>query len=219
MDNCPHWVFALLGVLRIGGVGVPLSTLLPAPSVRRLIDHAECRLVFTDESNLDTSQEALKGSLVPVVATTADPAVQEWESFLGKGDGTEWKAASSPDGTAVLMYTSGTTGEPKGVQISAKGISRDIDGILELLELSPDHRILSVLPFSHVLPLVANGLGALAAGCGVIFLPAISPQRIVDAFKRHKITFFVCVPAVFLRCSQEDLWSSRGTGLGAEKAL
>lgn len=197
MDNCPHWVFALLGVLRIGAVGVPLSTLLPAPSVRRLIDHAECRLVFTDEKNLNTSQEALKGSLVPVVATTADPAVQEWESFLGKGDGTEWKSASSPDGTAVLMYTSGTTGEPKGVQISAKGISRDIDGILELLELSPDHRILSVLPFSHVLPLVANGLGALAAGCGVIFLPAISPQRIVDAFKRHQITFFVCVPQFF----------------------
>ncbi len=197
MENCPHWVFALLGILRVGGVGVPLSTLLPAPSVRRLVDHAECRLVFADESNLDTILEALKGSPIPVVATATDPAVQNWESFLEKGEGTEWTPALSPDGTAVLMYTSGTTGDPKGVRISTKGISQDIYGIVELLELSPDHRILSVLPFSHVLPLVANGLGALAAGCGVVFLTAISPQRIVDAFKRYRISFFVCVPQFF----------------------
>ncbi len=200
MDNSPHWVFALLGVLRIGSVGVPLSTLLPASSVRRLVDHAECSLVFTDGSNLGTTLEALKGRegpQVPIVATATDARVQDWESFLKRGDGTEWTPAPSPDGTAVLMYTSGTTGDPKGVQIPAKGVSQDIYGIVELLELSPDHRMLSVLPFSHVLPLVANALGALAAGCGVVFLTAISPQRIVEAFKRHRISFFVCVPQFF----------------------
>ena len=197
MDNCPHWVFALLGVLRIGGVGVPLSTLLPASSVRRVAGHSGCRLVFTDQPNLDTTLKALERSDISVVATVDDEAVQEWETFLKLGDGGEWTPSHSPDGTAVLMYTSGTTGEPKGVQITASGISQDICGIVEQLELSPDHRILSVLPFSHVLPLVANGLGALAAGCGVVFLTAISPQRIVEAFKRHRITFFVCVPQFF----------------------
>ena len=197
MDNSPQWVFALLGVLRIGGVGVPLSTLLPASSVRRLVDHAECSLVFTDFSNLTTTLEALDGGEVPIVATASDDAVQDWESFLKKGDDAEWSPSHSPDGTAVLMYTSGTTGDPKGVRIPARGISQDIYGIVELLELSPDHRMLSVLPFSHVLPLVANALGALAAGCGVVFLTAISPQRIVGAFKRHQISFFVCVPQFF----------------------
>src|SRR5579862_5744019 len=63
--------------------------------------------------------------------------------------------------------------------------------------MSPDHRILSVLPFSHVLPLVANGIGPLCAGAAVVFLSSISPQRIIDAFHRHRITFFVCVPQFF----------------------
>ncbi len=198
MDNCPHWVFALLGALRIGAIGVPLSTLLPPSSVRRLVDHAECRLVFADQSNLKTMLSAMEGSSVPVVAhARVGEAVETWEAFLAKGANTDWKPCHSPDGTAVLMYTSGTTGDPKGVQISARGLSQDIHGILELLELSPDQRILSVLPFSHVLPLVANGLGALAAGCGVVFLTAVSPQGIVEAFKRHRITFFVCVPQFF----------------------
>lgn len=198
MDNSPHWVFALLGIIRIGGIGVPLSTLLPSASVHRLVDHADCRLVFTDESNLDTTLEALEGSDVEVVARTPSVSgMQGWDAFLERGDKAEWNAAPSPDGTAVLMYTSGTTGNPKGVKITAKGLSHDIYGIVELLELSPDSRTLSVLPFSHVLPLVANGPGALAAGCGVVFLTAISPQRIVDAFKRHRIRFFVCVPQFF----------------------
>ncbi len=212
MDNSPHWVFALLGILRIGAVGVPLSTLLPASSVQRLVDHAECSLVFTDKSNLGTTLEALQaeaaeeaaevkglrpGPRLPVVATAIEPGVWHWDTFLKKGDDVDWSPSVVPDPTAVLMYTSGTTGDPKGVQIPAQGISQDIYGLVELLELSPDHRMLSVLPFSHVLPLVANGLGALAAGCGVVFLPVISPQRIVEAFKRHRITFFVCVPQFF----------------------
>ena len=197
MDNSPQWVFALLGALRVGAIGVPLSTLLPSSSVRRLVDHADCSLVFTDGSNLETTLEALNGRQIPIVATVTDPAVQEWETFLKTGHETEWTSSASPDGTAVLMYTSGTTGDPKGVQIPSKGLSQDIYGLLELLELSPDHRMLSVLPFSHVLPLVANGLGALAAGCGVVFLTSISPQRIVEAFKSHRISFFVCVPQFF----------------------
>ena len=198
MENSPHWVFALLGILRSGGIGVPLSTLLPADSVRRLVGHSCCRLVFTDSSNWETAVEALTGTEAEIVAK--DPPREgalEWETFLARGEGIAWEPAVSPDGTAVLMYTSGTTGDPKGVRIAAGGLSSDIDGIIELLELDPDHRILSVLPFSHVLPLVANGLGALAAGCGVVFLPEISPQRIVDAFKRHRISFFVCVPQFF----------------------
>ena len=120
-----------------------------------------------------------------------------WDDFLASGEGQAWSPAESPDGTAVLVYTSGTTGDPKGVMISTRGLSHDIDGIIEMTDLEPNHRVLSVLPFSHVLPLVANGLGILAAGCGVVFLPTITPQRIVEAFKKHRITFFVCVPQFF----------------------
>jgi long-chain acyl-CoA synthetase len=208
MDNSPHWVFVILGAIRLGAIGVPLSTLLPADSVRRLVKHSECRQVFTDSSNLDTALEALGGSdaadspsdalAVRLIANAAPrEGATTWDQFLAEGEGRDWKHAEAPDGSAVLVYTSGTTGDPKGVLISAQGMSSDVDGIIELIELSPDHRILSVLPFSHVLPLVANGLGALAAGCGVVFLPTITPQRIVEAFKKHRISFFVCVPQFF----------------------
>ena len=198
MSNSPQWVFVLLATLRMGAVVVPLSTLLPAPAVRRLAEHADCRVVFTDAGNVETGVEALGDGPIEIVGhETPSEGVVTWDSFIGRGGDAKPPSEVQPDGTAILIYTSGTTGDPKGVRISTKGISHDIKGLIELLELAPDHRILSVLPFSHVLPLVANGLGALAAGCGVIFLSQISPQRIVEAFKQHHISFFVCVPQFF----------------------
>ncbi len=198
MSNSPQWVFVLMATLRMGAVVVPLSTLLPASAVRRLVDHAECRVVFTDEGNVATATEAVGGDPVEIVGCETPPeGVVSWDSFIARGGDAEPPSATPPDGTAVLIYTSGTTGDPKGVRISAKGISHDVYGLIEMLELSPDHRMLSVLPFSHVLPLVANGLGALASGCGVVFLGQISPQGIVEAFKQHHISFFVCVPQFF----------------------
>jgi long-chain acyl-CoA synthetase len=97
----------------------------------------------------------------------------------------------------LLIYTSGTTGNPKGVELTFDNISHEIRGALEALQMTPDHRILSVLPFSHVLPLIANALGPLCIGACVVFLSSISPQRIIDAFHRDRITLFICVPQFF----------------------
>ncbi len=203
MDNNPGWVFALLGILRVGGVCVPLSPLLPVASIRRLVEHSESKWVFADEANRETAVGAcesldVEGKAVEVIAVDRDaPSCVGWDEFLSRGKDRAWQSETSEDRTAVLMYTSGTTGDPKGVRISARGLGSDINGLIELLDLSPDHRMLSVLPFSHVLPLVANALGSLGSGAGVVFLATISPQRIVAAFKKHHISFFVCVPQFF----------------------
>src|SRR5439155_23017645 len=103
----------------------------------------------------------------------------------------------STGNTALLIYTSGTTGNPKGVELTFDNLNHEIQGAIESLQLTANHRILSVLPFSHVLPLIANALGPLCIGASVTFLSSISPQRIVDTFHRQRITFFICVPQFF----------------------
>lgn len=186
MENVPHWVFALLGTLRIGAVAVPLATALPEDAIRRVAGHAGCRLIFTDAHNADKAR-VLNAEIVQLPSESFENHTSVPSPFQPPSD----------DETALIIYTSGTTGDPKGVEITLASLGHEIRGVVESMELSDHHRILSVLPFSHVLPLVANGLGPLCIGAAVIFLSSISPQRIVDSFHKHRITFFVCVPQFF----------------------
>ena len=126
----------------------------------------------------------------------SSPAPSGPSSPDGRGTVSAHRQVEGSD-TALLIYTSGTTGDPKGVELTLDNVNHEIRGAAEGLNLTPDHRILSVLPFSHVLPLIANGLGPLCIGAAVVFLSSISPQRIIEAFHRHRITFFICVPQFF----------------------
>ena len=186
MENVPHWVFALLGILRIGGVAVPLAPALSETALQRLCTHSECRLVFTDAQNVDKAR-SIK------VDVTLLPSAEFVENSLPLSP----FQPPSDNETALIIYTSGTTGDPKGVELTLFSLAHEIRGVAESFDLTQHHRILSVLPFSHVLPLVANGLGPLCIGAAVVFLSSISPQRIVESFHKHRITFFVCVPQFF----------------------
>ncbi len=183
MENIPQWVFVLLGAMRIGAITVPLPTTLPENSIRLLVEHAGCRLVLADEQNREKAKQ-----VGHVEACSINELVSKERDI---------PFSNSPSDTAIIIYTSGTTGNPKGVELTYDNLNNEIRGAIELLQMSPNHRILSVLPFSHVLPLIANALGPLCAGAAVVFLSSISPQRIIDAFHRHRITFFVCVPQFF----------------------
>ena len=184
MENIPQWVFVLLGAMRIGAITVPLPTTLPENSIRLLVEHAGCKLIVGDEQNWEKAKGVGKADACLVSA------------LRGKQE-RDIPFSNSASETAIIIYTSGTTGNPKGVELTYDNLNNEIRGAIELLQMSPNHRILSVLPFSHVLPLVANALGPLCAGAAVVFLSSISPQRIIEAFHRHRITFFVCVPQFF----------------------
>ncbi len=193
MENIPEWVFVLLGAMRIGVITVPLATTLPENSLVLIANHAGCKLIFADDANWEKAKtvsaeiscDVVNAGIKPATTYRADSAVAGLIPAFTAHD------------TAIIVYTSGTTGNPKGVELTYDNLNHEIRGAIEMLELSPDHRILSVLPFSHVLALIANGLGPLCAGAGVVFLSSISPQRIIEAFHKHRITLFVCVPQFF----------------------
>jgi long-chain acyl-CoA synthetase len=188
MENIPQWVFVLLGAMRLGAVAVPLATTLPESSIHLLAEHAGCTAIFADQPNFEKASNVAKKLNCSALSC---PPIRNPRSAVTHFN------VPNPNDTALLIYTSGTTGNPKGVELTYDNLNYEISGAIEALQLSPDHRILSILPFSHVLPLIANALGPMCMGAGVVFLSSISPQRVIDAFQRHRITLFICVPQFF----------------------
>jgi len=112
----------------------------------------------------------------------------------------DWRPVIAEDDTlGSIMYTSGTTGDPKGVMIRQNAVLENLRAGVERVHFGPRDRILGVLPLFHVLPLITNCLGPLYVGARVIFLYELTAEAIMDAFRRHDITVFVCVPAFFYR--------------------
>ena len=96
-----------------------------------------------------------------------------------------------------MLYTSGTTGSPKGVMLSSNNIIGEIDGIVEKDVLQANDQMIALLPFHHILPLMATLLLPLREGASIVFVEKIASKEILDVLEKNNISVMVGVPRVF----------------------
>ncbi|WP_380859462.1 amino acid adenylation domain-containing protein, partial [Streptomyces coerulescens] len=179
-------VAAVLGVLRAGGVYVPVDPALPAERITYLIEHTEARAVLTQPGLMEEPWP----SGVPVVAITAEGA------GLGPGGHTASRAATD---LAYVIFTSGSTGVPKGVMIDHRGARNTIEDINERIGLTAEDRVLAVSSLSFDLS-VWDVFGTLAVGAAVVMPDPGSerdPAHWGDLVDAHGVTVWNSVPALF----------------------
>ena len=151
----------------------------------------------------DESWDGAPSVSVPVHADEDVAKATTWDAYVlahGPDGDPGWDPAPVGSGDlGSIMYTSGTTGDPKGVMIRRTAVLENVEAALKRVHFLPSDRILGVLPLFHVLPLITNCLGPLYLGARVVFLYELTAEGIMAAFRRHEITVFVCVPAFFYR--------------------
>ena len=188
--NHPRWVAAYLGIIAAGCTAVPLDTAFSPEQVAKLLKDSGSSLLFHDQEHAARAQEAAR-DLNPVVATTdlggrfAAPSPEFRLAEVGAEE------------IAALLYTSGTTADPKGVMLTHANLLGEAKAVFAWANIGPGDAVLGVLPLFHALAQMANLLLPLASGARVVYLKTLNTTELLRALAEREITAFACVPQFF----------------------
>ncbi|MGZ7091191.1 MAG: AMP-binding protein, partial [Candidatus Angelobacter sp.] len=198
-QNGPLWVAAYLGIMSAGAAAVPLDTAFNAHQVNKLLWDSGSAIIFTDSEHLPVVEKAVEETLVRIVMIdgSGEGRYSNLTGMFAAGPGDFRPARIFDTDTAVLMYTSGTTSDPKGVTLTHKNLLAEADAIFSVLHVTPNDSILGVLPLFHALAQVANLLLPFVIGAKIVYLETLNTTELLRALSERGITLFCCVPQFF----------------------
>ncbi|MBI4444744.1 MAG: AMP-binding protein [Acidobacteria bacterium] len=201
MENHPRWGISFLAVQGAGAVVVPFDVLHTTATLKDLIQHAGCTFLISSEKFLPRLREIqglLPRSLPALVSGAAGHEYFSWDDIQPSIATSALPLhRRAPDDPLLILYTSGTTGDPKGVVLTEKNVYSNVIELLSVIQVSSQDHVLSVLPLYHVLALMTNFIIPLYVGARVSYLDVLDAPRILQAFREEGVTIFVCVPQFY----------------------
>jgi long-chain acyl-CoA synthetase len=201
--NTAHWLMADWAIWMAGFVSVPLYPTLAAGTIRQILMHSEARLLFVGKlDGWDAMKPGVPADLpcvtLPLAPKTDHPT---WDSITARTGPLQGQPVRAGDELATIMYTSGTTGAPKGVMHSFATFAWSVAaGLRRVADINSDTRMLSYLPLSHVAERTLVEHGQLATGMHVFF--AESLETFAADLQRARPTVFFSVPRLWVKFQQ-----------------
>jgi long-chain acyl-CoA synthetase len=185
--NRPDWVAAFFGIQMLGAIAVPMDVRSREDLLERISEQTNPKYLFLG----DEQQRSLTSDHGPVT---------RFEDVRGITDSLEPFAvdqtAADPGDTAELVFTSGTTGNPKGVILTQQNIISNVKMAMTAVNPTPKYRCVSILPLSHMYEQTGGLLTVLAGGASVTYLATLRPDIILKAMTDVQATTMFCVPQV-----------------------
>ncbi len=205
-ENRPEWIYAFYGAWQRGCIVVPIDYMSSLQEVYYIVKETEPSVIFCSNQTQKTIKEALDRSNIKAALYNFD------ELILPKPLGRS--LSRSLHETALILYTSGTTGEPKGVMLSFKNLLSNIKAIEKVGVAGREDITLALLPFHHAYPLMVTMLVPLYLGATIVFLERLSSEELIKALQEHKITILVGVPRLYQLLHQRIMEGVRASPLG-----
>ena len=216
LPNCPEVMQAYGGILRLGAVIVPVVFLLSPDEVRHILEDSEARVVVTSPELVSK----VEGWTGPVVLVGGGPGGLDWETLLACEDADAPIVPRQPSDLAVILYTSGTTGRPKGVALSHDNLAANARAAASLYELDRTAFALAVLPLSHSYGLTVMNAGNIL-GTRAVLLRWFNPELVLETIERFRVQSMAGVPTMYVYllhypdAERFDTSSMRSWGSGA----
>lgn len=190
--NCPEFIAAYFGVLRADGVVVPINTLLNKEEIEYILNDADTIIVLYS-SQFTSMIEKISNTLNRVKFLPLKKITQS----RGRED-LSGSATVDPDNIAVILYTSGTTGRPKGAMLTHKNIISNGLAIISAFRITAKDRFIAFLPLYHSFAFTVCVIVPMISDASITVIPSIKPfQRIMKRCITDRITIFVAIPTVY----------------------
>ena len=192
-ENRPEWAVTYFGILRAGGVAVPVDAQLSAAEMANLAATSGARIAILSERTEERMPE-LPGRLA---AAGLQLRLVPLHEALRGGPEVPLPHSASPDDVASLIFTSGTTGTPKGVMLTHRNFASLVARLAGVFDLGPGDGLLSVLPLHHTFEFTCGLLVPLSRGAEVEYLDELTADTLGDALEEGRITAMIGVPALW----------------------
>ncbi len=199
MLNSPDVTAAFTAIWKVGAVIIPITPMWNAREVHYVIEDSGAKLVITSPELASRLKEASHGIAgfreVLVIGETGEPGTVNIQNEIEQAEPYEPVTDQEPDDLALLLYTSGTTGNPKGVMLSHENLLFITDSVYQLNEHLPQVRGMQVLPLSHVYGILIMNLGAMMGSCGRI-LKHFDAREVLKTIEELKVERLSVVPTM-----------------------
>ncbi len=214
MPNYPEWIIAFFGVARMGGVVVPMNTRYKSKEVDYIMNNSEAAglIMTSDFLNIDYVEilEGLRGKIpdlkkVMVLGDKISEGMDRFESILELGKDheddeilKEIENGIEEDDVVFILYTSGTTGEPKGAMLTNLNISRNAEHIAQVMKQNVEDVTLIVVPFFHCFGCVIGISASVSASSGMVPMPIFDVDEALTYMDLFDISIVHGVPTMFI---------------------
>ena len=200
LPNCPEYIYSYLAVFCLGATCVPLDFMLKEDEITSCLTHAEAKyLIYIPKENLMPAHLRVAiPSLREIVTCQAPfPESHFYGEIIAKASAQDISVDLTDSETALIMYTSGTTGKPKGVMLNYRHLDGSPEAMHHFVDLSDKDVKLCALPLSHIAGLIYIQ-NCILFGITLVLMDRFNPMEFLRNIQECKVTCFHVVPAMYL---------------------
>src|SRR4051812_46465360 len=201
LPNTPHFPLAYFGTLALGGVAVPVHALLKAEEIEYVLSDSGAKVLICAAPLLGEGAKGAELAGVPVMGVMdgGDSTVERIDELAAAATPIETYVPREADDTAVILYTSGTTGQPKGAMITHLNVQMNVDvSAMDSFDIGPEDVVLGCLPLFHTFGQTCCMNTAFRVGAAVVMLPRFDGQQALQLLVDEKCTIFMGVPTMYI---------------------
>jgi long-chain acyl-CoA synthetase len=193
LPNVPYFAIAYYGVLRAGGIVVPMNVLLKGREVAFYLKDPEAKLLFAWHGFAEAAEQGAQEAGTELVGV--EPG--KFEELIGGVEPVSDVVERDGSDTAVILYTSGTTGTPKGAELTHDNLRKNVETTSGLFDFSESDVALGALPLFHSFGQTCALNTTVAGGGCLTLIPRFEPAKALEIIQRDKVTIFMGVPTMY----------------------